>query len=778
MAQPVNTHRDGDAFPGVVGTTRPESTPSWPVPQPPPDQAPNIMFIVLDDLGYAQLGCYGGLGDRVRTPHLDALAAGGLRYRNFHTTALCSPTRAALLTGRNHHSVGVGLIMERATGFPGYNARIPADSAMLPKVLGANGYATYCVGKWHLTPDEHNGPTGPFDRWPLGQGFHRFYGFLPGETDQWHPDLWEDNHRIDPPTSNADGSNYHLSADMADKTITWLNEHDAIDPDRPFFLHFATGAPHSPHHAPQELIDSYAGMFDTGWDTIREETFARQVELGVVPAGTDLPPRNAGVVAWDRLSDDERRVYTKQMEVYAAFVEHTDAQIGRVLDHLRTSGQFDNTLIFFLSDNGASAEGGRHGLRSEITYFNGQTETIDDMIDALDDWGGPTTYPHYANGWAYAGSTPQKWYKSFVHEGGTRDPMIVSWPNRVTDIGAIRDQFHHVVDIATTIYDLIGLKPPATVEGIEQRPLEGTSLAYTLTEAETPTTKDRQYFEMFAHRAIWANGWKAVTMHPARGAAARIADPNLEVRMGDFDADVWELYHLADDFSEAHDLAATHPDKLAELQELWWSDADKYNVLPLDDRVIERAAEPRPTVVARRDSYTFTAPIRLVRSVSPNVINRDHHIRAVLEIDDRSEGVIASNGGQQGGYSFCIVDGCLTYASNFLGREITVIQSKEPLPTGRVEVAMSWSKTDAFAGDVSLFQNAHLVADGHVARTNPVLYAIAEGLEIGSDGGTPVWPGYAAPFTFTGRIIEVTLNTKGPLHVDEEAEARIARYVQ
>jgi arylsulfatase A-like enzyme len=782
MNDGLRSYPDGGEFTGTIGDTRQDSDPAWPVPPTPPDGAPNIMFIVLDDLGYAQLGCYSGLGGRIRTPHLDSLAAGGLRYRNFHTTALCSPTRAALLTGRNHHSVGAGVIMERATGFPGYNGRLPHDSAMVPKVLGQHGYATYCLGKWHLTPDEHNGPTGPFDRWPLGHGFQRFYGFLPGETDQWHPDLWADNHRVDPPATDSSGDSYHLSVDLADTAITWLNEHHTIDPSRPFFLHFATGAPHSPHHAPQDIIDSYAGMFDDGWDAIREETFAHQLELGVVPPGTDLPPRNQGVRAWDSLSDVERRVYTRQMEVYAAFVEHTDAQIGRVLDHLRATDVFDDTLIFFLSDNGASAEGGTHGLLSEITYFNGLTETLDDMVDALDDWGGPTTYPHYAAGWAYAGSTPQKWYKSFVHEGGTRDPMIVSWPNRIapSQYGDVRDQFHHVVDIATTIYELIGIEPPSSVNGIEQRELEGTSLAYTFDEPDAPTRKDRQYFEMFAHRAIWKDGWKAVTMHPARGAALRIGDPDLEIRMGRFDEDVWELYHLADDFSEAHDLAVEHPEKLAELQRQWWEDARRYNVLPLDDRVVERSAEARPRIVAKRDVYRFTSPIRLVRSVSPSVINRDHHLRAKIDVpDDGASGVLISNGGMQGGYTLCLDEaGHFVYVSNYLGHEVTVVRSPEPVPPGHVVCEMAWSKTGPFAGDVALTIGGDPVAGGQVERTNPVIYAIAEGLEIGSDTGTPVWSGYESPARFTGTIIEVALNTRGHEYVDHDAEDRIARYVQ
>lgn len=710
IAGGLQTYPDGSAFTGSIGATRPESEPAWPAPTPPPDGAPNVMFVVLDDLGYAQLGCYSGLAGRIRTPNLDALAAGGLRYRNFHTTALCSPTRAALLTGRNHHSVGAGVIMERATGFPGYHGLLPHDSAMVPKVLAEHGYATYCIGKWHLTPDEHNGPTGPFDPWPLGHGFQRRYGFLPGETDQWHPDLWADNHRVDPPATDSSGDSYHLSVDLADTAITWLDEHHTVDPFRPFFMHFATGAPHSPHHAPQALIDSYAGVFDDGWEV------------------------------------------------------------------------FDDTLIFFLSDNGASAEGGAHGLLSEITYFNGLTEMLDDMVHALDKWGGPTTYPHYAAGWAYAGSTPQKWYKSFVHEGGTRDPMIVSWPRRIDarHNGSVRDQFHHVVDIATTVYELLGIEPPSRVHGVEQRDLEGTSLAYTFAEPDEPTRKDRQYFEMMAHRAIWKNGWKAVTMHPARGAAARIGDPDLVVRMGRYDEDVWELYHLAEDFSEAHDLAAGEPDRLAELQEQWWSDARRYNVFPLDDRVVERSAEDRPRVVHKRDVYRFTSPLRLVRSVSPSVIDRDHHIRAEIDVPTTgASGVLISNGGLQGGYTLCVDgEGHLVYVSNRLGHDVTVVRSPEPLPPGRVVCEMAWSKTDRFAGDATLSVDGAPVAEGHVAGTNPVIYAIAEGLEIGSDTGTPVWNGYTSPARFTGAIVEVALNTKGPEHVDPDAEDRIARYVQ
>jgi len=770
------SHPDGSPFAGHAGRTRDDSEPSWPVAAAPPEGAPNVVFIVLDDLGYAQLGCYGGLGGRLRTPHMDALAAEGLRYRNFHTTSLCSPTRAALLTGRNHHSVGVGTIVERATGFPGYHARIPRDSAMLPEVLGERGWSTWCIGKWHLTPDEHNGPTGPFDRWPLGQGFDRFYGFLPGETDHWSPDLWEDNRRVDPP--DVDG--YHLTTDLADHAIAWMSEHETVDDQRPFFLHFALGAPHSPHHVGREWIETYAGVFDAGWDVIRQETFAEQLRLGVVPEGTTLPPRNPGIREWDSLSDDERRVYARQMEVYAAFVTQTDHEIGRLLAHIDTLERADDTMVVLLSDNGASAEGGRNGLSSEIIYFNGLTETLDDMLDLLDVWGGPETYPHYANGWAWLGNTPNRWYKSMAHEGGTRDPLIVRWPARSLDAGAVRDQFVHAVDLASTVYELLEIEPPDEVRGVRQRPLEGTSFAASLSTANANTGKRRQYFEMFAHRAIWADGWKAVTLHHSQNAALRIGDPDFEIRMGDFDGDEWELYHLDADFSEAHDLAAEHPEKLAELQAMWVEDAERYNVFPLDDRVIARSMEPRPRVVRKKDAYRFRARVRLTRATSPSVINRSHHIGATVEVPaGGAEGVIVSNGGMQGGYTLFVQDGHAWYVSNRLGRRHDVVRSADPIPTGTtVELSVRWTKTDEFAGDVQLFVDGGLAGELHVPSTNPVLYAVGEGLEIGSDGGSAVYPGYVAPFAFTGTIVEVTLNTKGPEHVDPEAEDRIARYVQ
>ncbi|MEZ5651189.1 MAG: arylsulfatase [Burkholderiaceae bacterium] len=770
----LKTYPDGTPFTGRVGPTLEASEAAWPVKENAPADAPNVLFIVLDDLGYAQLGCYGGLGDRIRTPHIDALAARGLRYRDFHTTALCSPTRGALLTGRNQHSLGLGIIVERATGFPGYNARVPKDCAMLPRVLGANGYGSYCVGKWHLTPDEHNGPTGPFDRWPLGQGFDRFYGFLPGETDQWHPDLWEDNHRTDPPPSPE----YHLSEDLADRAIQWLTEHWAVDEDRPFFMHFATGAPHAPHHAPRACIEAYRGVFDDGWDVIRAQTFERQLALGVVPPGTELPARNRGVPAWDSLGEQERELFCRQMEVYAAFVTHTDAQVGRLIAHLEESGQFENTLIFLLSDNGASAEGGRNGLLTEISYFNGLQDSIAEMHKRLDEWGGPSTYPHYAAGWAWLGNTPQRWYKAFVHEGGTRDPLIVSWPARIRDPGAVRGQFHHVVDIAQTVFQVTGIDPPPTVDGVPQRPHEGTPLDYTFDDGGAPTRKRRQYFEMFAHRAIWADGWKAVTLHPSAGALRRIGDASMTAVSGRFDEDVWELYHLDEDFAEARDLAGRHPGKLAELQRLWHEDAERFQVFPLDDRMTERMSMPRPRVVKRKAVHVWRSPMRLVRSVSPSVVDRAHRFVARIDGGQAPRGVIVSNGGLNGGYSLFVHEARLHYVSNFLGKEHFVLRADQALPKGEVVVELDWLRSARFAGQAVLRQNGVEVGRLEIPRTNPVFYAVNEGLEIGSDSGVAVWPGYDAPFVFSGRIIEVSLDLRGPEHVDAAAEARAANYRQ
>lgn len=775
--EPLRTYLEGTPFNGFIGRTAAESQPAWPVQADSPDSAPNILFIVLDDTGYAQLGCYGGLGDRIKTPNIDSLASEGLRYCNFHTTALCSPTRASLLSGRNHHTVGVASIMEAATGYPGYNCRIPKETALLPAVLVERGFNTMCIGKWHLTPDEHESASGPYDRWPLGQGFERFYGFLPGETSQWEPDLWEDNHKIEPPGRPEDG--YHLNEDLADHAIEWITAQKAATPEKPFFLYYATGAMHSPHHAPREYIERYKGVFDVGWDVVREETLARQKELGVVPESTELPPRNPGVKAWDSLTDDERRLFARQMEVYAAYLTHTDEHIGRVLAHLRGAGILDNTLVVLLSDNGASGEGAATGLSSEMSFFNMSPESIEDMLPKIDEWGGPTTHPHYATGWAMAGNTPNRWYKQTVHEGGTRDPLIIRWPERVKDEGAVRSQFHHVVDVTPTVLDILSMDMPQSVKGHAQRPLEGTSLAYSFTDGGAPTPKKVQYFEMLSHRAIWAQGWKAVTIHWSFPFKLGFGITEHDTNDADFDSDRWELYNIDEDFSEVHDLAAEKPDLVRKLVDLWWAEAGRYQVLPLDDNLAGKLAARRPSVVEPRDVYTYHSRVRLVRSATPSVKNMSHTIDADITIPaSGAEGVLVSDGGRDGGYSLCVQNGHLCYVSNYLSREYYVITSHDPLPTGDVSVKMEFERTADFAGKVTLYIGGAAVGEGEVARTNPLAYAVAEGLEIGSDSTSPVSTDYESPFEFTGTINKVELRIEGIEQFDSEAQARMIQYKQ
>lgn len=762
-----------EGFNGKIGQTAAESTPAWPRPPSAPEGAPNVVVIVLDDLGFAQLGCYGGLGGRIQTPHIDRLAAEGLRYQNFHTTALCSPTRAALLTGRNHHSVGVALIMERATGYPGYNGRIPKDSAMLPAILRENGYNTMCVGKWHLTPDEHTTPAGPFDLWPLGQGFERFYGFLSGETSQWEPDLWEDNHPVEPPGRPEDG--YHLSADLVDKATAWIATQKAVAPSKPFFLYLSFGAVHAPHHAPPEYIERYRGKFDAGWDVVRGETLARQKEIGIMPESAEVPPLNPGVKAWDALTDELRRLFARQMEVFAAFTTHTDEQIGRLMTFLDDSGIREDTLVVLLSDNGASAEGGQNGLLSQWSYFNLSPESIQDMLARVDEWGSPSTHPHYASGWAMAGNTPNRMYKAFVHEGGTRDSLIVSWPSHINDPGGIRTQFHHVVDVTPTILELTGVEMPGEAAGHAQKPLEGTSFAYTLADAGAATRKERQYFEMFGHRAIWADGWKAVALHWSRAVLQRLGHIDHELHDGDWDADRWELYRIDEDPSELHDLADQHPDKLKELVDLWWREAERFNVLPLDDSLLPRLIVRRPRTFEPRDVYSYRGRLRLNRSGSPDVRNRSHRITAEFEVPPGgATGVIVSNGGAEGGYTLCMLDERLHYVSNFLGRTHSVASGTKVVSPGTHTATVEFERTGQHAGRARLLLDGEQVGEVEVPRTNPVAYAVAEGLEIGSDTTSPVWPAYHSPFHFTGTIHRVTISLDGdtPPLTPEDAAAK------
>ncbi|HET9691111.1 MAG TPA: arylsulfatase [Acidimicrobiales bacterium] len=717
-----------EPYQGVIGRTLEESTSWWPDLPSAPAGAPNVVVVLLDDVGYAQFGCY---GSDIATPTFDRLAREGLRFSNYHTTALCSPTRAALLTGRNHHTNGMGRIVEMASGFPGYDAHVPFDSGFVSEVLLGEGYATYALGKWHLAPAGEMTDGGPKRRWPLGRGFERFYGFLAGETDQYRPDLVYDNHQIEPPRTPEEG--YHLTEDLADRGIGFLRDLRAASPDKPFFLWFAPGACHAPHQAPEAFIEPYRGAFDQGWDAWRDEVYARQVASGLLPEGTRLSERPKWVPAWDGLSGDERRLYARMMEVYAGFLTHTDAQVGRLLAHIAEMGEADDTLVLVMSDNGASAEGGPRGSFNELYFFNFEPESLEENLARIELLGTPAANNHYPWGWAWAGNTPLKRWKRETHEGGVCDPLIVHWPARLGRPGETRHQYVHAVDVAPTLYELIGVAAPDTIAGVRQRPLEGHSFAPLLTDPAAPSRHRTQYYEMFGSRAIYHDGWKAVVFHPLVGVAYDGSDPNRP-----FDEDVWELYHVAEDFSETDDLAAAHPDKLAELIELWWAEAEAHQVLPLTNRP-GRGGDRRH----RRGRYEFGPGIAsLPEAVAPNLRNRAWRMTAALRVPgDAVDGVIACHGGAAGGWAAYLQRRRLHFAYNFLGATLTTVDAEVDLPAGDVAARIEFRPTGAFEGDVDLFYDDLPVGQGHLARTNAVTFGV-EGFTVGYQRGSAVTPAY------------------------------------
>jgi arylsulfatase len=744
-------------FAGSIGTIVSDSTPAWPERPRPASHAPNVMFIVLDDIGFAQLGCYGGA---IETPNIDRLAAGGLRYTRWCTTTLCSPTRACLLTGRNAHSVGMGVVSEAATGFPGYNASIPRSAGMLPEMLRAHGYATLAVGKWHLTPlDEVNNVAASRENWPLGRGFDRFYGFLGGETNQWYPDLVHDNHMVDPPRTPEQG--YHLSEDLADRAIEYLRDARQVDPDKPFFLYWCPGAGHAPHHVASQWADRYKGKFDQGWDQLRADTLARQKQLGLVPESTEYGPLNPlgdqesePAVAWDELSEAERRLCARQMEVYAGFISHLDQQIGRLIDFLETSGQLDNTLLFVVSDNGASGEGGRLGSVNEFLFFNRVPERLDAALAHLEDWGGPGTYPHYAYEWAMAGNTPMRRWKRYVYSGGISDPCIVHWPARMAARGGLRTQYHHAIDVLPTVLEALGIEAPTMLNGVAQKPIEGVSMLYTWEAEKAPTHKKVQYYEALGGRAIWADGWKAVTGHqPA-------ADT------GDFANDVWELFRTDVDPGETLNLADEHPAKLQELIQLWWSEAGRHNVLPLDDRAQQRLGQlgqGRSRIVL----YPGTAAVPGV--VAPRVLNRGHTITADVEIPSSgAAGVLVSHGSRFGGYALFVQDGYLTYVHNYLGLNEFTLRSSAPVPTGAATIRFEFNVTGfpdidqgrGTPGHARLLINNQVVGEMDLPYTVMVSFDQNQGLTAGRGGPLPVTSTYADAFPFSGTLKQVVLEVQ------------------
>src|SRR5262245_24970307 len=663
-------------FQGTIGATWKDSKPDYPRPLAAPKGAPNVLLILTDDTGFGHAATFGGA---VPTPSLDRVAASGLRYNRFHTTALCSPTRAALLTGRNHHSVGTGVIIEMGTGFPGYTGLVPASAAGLPQILRLNGYATAAFGKWHNTPATEISPAGPFDRWPTGStwGFEQFYGFMNGETNQWYPVLYRNLAPVVAPKSPEQG--YILTEDLANEAIGWINGVNATDPNKPWFLYFSTGGVHAPHHAPKSYRDKYKGRFDSGWDKYREETFARQKTLGVVPADAKLTPRPEEIPAWDSQSADAKKVYARLMENYSAYLEHTDAQIGRVLDAVVASGELDNTLILYMvGDNGASAEGGLQGTVNEVASLQGIDLGLEGLLDKFEEIGDPGTEAHVPVGWAWAANTPFRWTKQVAsHLGGTRNPLIVSWPKRITDKGGLRSQFHHVIDVAPTILEAVGIKEPRMVNGVEQKPIEGVSMMYTFASANAPERRTVQYFEMFGNRAIYKDGWMAATRHGTPWITAG------ESR--GFDHDVWELYDLRKDFTQADDLAAANPVKLKELLAAFDAEARKYNVYPLDDRFAQRlAASGHPNPLAGLKSYTYGPGVAYIgpnATITTNSV--PFSITAEIEVTDAADGVIAAIGGKTAGWSLYVKDGRPSFYYNFFDVAGYRAESSAPLIAGK-----------------------------------------------------------------------------------------------
>ncbi len=757
---------ESQPFQGVIGDDWRESTPWWPEAVHPPDGAPNVLLIVLDDVGFAQLGCF---GSDISTPVIDGLAAHGVRLTNFHTTALCSPTRACLLTGRNHHRNGLGRVADLAVGFPGYNGEVPKENGFLSEILRDCGYATYAVGKWHLTPDDETNMSAPRHSWPLARGFDRWYGFHGGETHQFVPALYHDNHSVLPPRSIEQG--YHLSADLVDRAIEYLADLRAVDVERPFFLYFCTGACHSPHHAPSEWIDRYRGHFDRGWDRWRDEIFARQQSAGFFPPGTELAPRPSWVPAWDDLPEREQRVSARFMECFAGFLSYTDEQLARLFAFLDRTGDADNTLVILVSDNGASSEGGPSGSINDNRLQNFDPASPDELAARVDELGGPSAHNNYPWGWTMAGNTPFKRWKREVHEGGVADPCIVSWPRRLGSEGGHRRQFTHAVDVLPTVLELVGVDPPRTIDYVPQTPIDGLSFASMLGAegATQPGHRATQYFEMLGSRAIYHDGWKAVTFHPI----GPLYDDGLNWN-APFSEDRWELYHVSEDPSEVHDLADAEPDRLRDLVERWWVEARNNQVLPLDNRILHTLVHPKPDRRTPRLDFTYypgTSPVP--ETVAANVKNRSHVIEADLTVEPgrRSDGVVLAQGSVLGGYSLHLLDGRPRYVHNLYGKERHVVEAPEPLSPGRHRLTYAFERGENGGGTGTISVDGAVVAEGAIPMfTVAAFSATGSGLTCGYEVGPAVGEGYDAPFVCTAAIDSVTVHLSEHVPVNPMVE--------
>ena len=729
-------------FGGVIAESYEDSEEWWaPYKEPQPD-APNVIIFLLDDTGFGQIGSFGGL---IETPNIDKLAANGLRFNNFHTTALCSPSRASLMAGRNPHSIGLGSHALTAMGFPGYNAVMPESAKSVANYLQEEGYINYAIGKWDHTPLYEVSQVGPFDRWPSGEGFQHAYTYMAADVHQFVPVMWNDH------TPEPYRTSEHLDKDLADKAIQWITGHKSIKPDLPFMMLWASGSMHSPHHAPDSHIDKYKGKFDMGWDKAREMILERQKDFGVVPPDTVLTERIDDIPAWDSLPAREQQLYARQMEVFAAQLEWVDLQIGRVVRELERIGELDNTLIFVTSDNGASGEGGLAGTFNETYVLNGLQTPLEDNFDNLEDWGRANTYPHYHAGWAMAGNTPFRYFKQSEHRGGQHDPLVVHWPNGIEAKGEIRSQYHHISDIAPTIMEAAGIEVPEEYHGVEQQPMDGVSMMYAFDNPGAPNAKQRQYYEMFGNRAIWVDGWKAVTIHANR------MPWDLAVTLP-FDEDEWELYHVAEDFSESNNLAGENPEKLAELIGIFDEEAWKYNVYPLYDDMIQRMAKQQTRLFGDQTEFVYFAPgaIRIAEKSSAPVKNRAHSIETRLEIDGGEEGVIMAVGGMTGGFAMFVKDGKVYYDYNYLNGVHYIVESP-PLQAGTNDVKFNFIKTQEFGGTGELYINGDKVDEVEMPLMHISTYSLAETFDVGRDTGTQVSTQYDDPFPYNGELDRVII---------------------
>jgi arylsulfatase len=780
---PLIEYEPGEAFPGVIGRTFDVSKPAWPAPNRAKEGAPNVLFIVLDDVGFGHLGCFGGL---VETPNLDALAADGLRYANMHTTALCSPSRSCIITGRNHHSNAMACITEGATGYPGGNGYMPFENGMLSEILLQEGYNTYALGKWHLTPSEAQSAAGPYDRWPMGRGFERFYGFLGGETNQWYPDLVYDNHQVEPPKTPGEG--YHLTPDLVEKAKVMIADSKQSAPNKPFFMYFCPGAAHAPHHVPTAWIERYKGKFDAGWDAYREQVFTRQKQLGIIPAGTNLSRHDPDVQDWGTLPADERRLYARMMEVFAGFLSHADHYIGELIGFLKDIGEYENTVIMVISDNGASAEGGPTGSVNETKFFNNVPDDLAQNLASIDELGGPKLYNHYPWGWTHAGNTPFRRWKRETYRGGVADPFIVSWPKGIKAKGQIRTQYCHAIDMVPTVLDALGVEPPTHIRGVTQSPMQGFSLRSSFDDANAQALHITQYFEMFGHRSLYHDGWRAVCPWPGTSfteSGREFGAPIDYDELIKLDAHGWELYNVKDDAAETINLADKERDRLIAMIGMWYVEAGKYDVLPIDSRGTLRLTDPRPHIAEDREHYVYYPDTQVVPPfAAPQLFNRPHSVSVHANVPKGgAEGVLLAMGGVDAGFCFYVQNDRLIYGYNYVAAQHFRVPSNQSIAPGDHVLSFEFTPTGppdipkgkGVPANIKLFVDGELVGSGDLPVTVPLLMGLAGGVSIGANAGSPIMPDFDPPFAFTGTLKKALIDVTGKAIEDEEA--RIKAYL-